>query len=315
MELLKKCLQSLSGWATNVVVGINGQDKESLLFCKNQNYDFESFHFVELEACTPAAARNCLLKYAKDDWVYFIDDDAEVTDMAKSELKKLIRSNSPAEIIGGPNLTPNASNMFQRASGVALSSRFGSFLSAGRYRADGAPRLTDDRDMILCNMVVNRHAISNHRFKEHLVCNEENWLLQEMQENGNKIYYDPKFFVFHERRKSIFSFFKQVLKYGIGRGQNTRGRPKSMRWPHCFPSLCLVLGFISIFSAISSGNIYWLFPFFLYIPTSVCAGLFASGRMKETLSIGVFSMVIFPVIHIAYGLGFIRGFLKREISI
>jgi hypothetical protein len=64
-------------------------------------------------------------------------------------------------IIGGPNLTPQNSTKFERISGVMLSTYLLTWKMSRRYMSTGKDRLTDDSELILCNLAVKKDYSQN----------------------------------------------------------------------------------------------------------------------------------------------------------
>ena len=319
-QYLKRCINSLyeaihhcpiAAISTRVLV--NGIDPSSyqLLLDYLDVFPLNSLRVCKVEtSLTPAVARNRLLQIegvsGAFDWVYFLDDDAYVP---KDHFSKFIQSTQRfpwVAAIGGPNLTPPDSNFFQHATGSTLASRWGTLISFCRYRAYGKMRICDDSSLILCNLFVHSRCFKNEGFQEDLLCSEENWLLQTLASQGEKALYHPDLTVWHERRPCLSQFAAQVFKYGYGRGQTIRRRPKSARIFHLLPSLtiiCLLLPTLHSF----------VFKFgCLYFFSSTICTLILSTAYKKTQEFIKFLFIapfLFPVIHVSYGLGVLSGLL------
>lgn len=261
-------------------------------------------------AKTPAAARNWVFNSQdsnESDWIYFIDDDAYLPSEYFSKFIETVQQYPEVAAVGGPNLTPPESSFFQKTSGKVLSSPLGTWVSFARYRASGKIRICDDSALILCNLFVRSRCLSAKAFHEELVCSEENWLLQTLTLQGQTLLYNPSLYVWHERRSSLPQFAAQIYKYGYGRGQTIRRRPWSARYFHLTPSFYLICMLFSI-----------RYPIFLelgyfYLLTCVVWTVFAligSKTMNRHLTFLLLTPMLFPVIHVSYGLGVISGMVK-----
>jgi hypothetical protein len=62
-------------------------------------------------------------------------------------------------------------------------------------------------------------------FDESLYPNEENALMDELQERGGKLIYDPDVAVHRRPRPTLRAFCKMLLNYGRGRGEQVRLHP------------------------------------------------------------------------------------------
>ena len=270
--------------------------------------------YTEAEvAVTPAQARNQLLEGVTADWIYFIDDDAFVEPSFFVTFSRTILDFPQVSALGGPNLTPPRSSRFQRATGVALASRFATFFSVSRYRKEGVARETNEASLILCNLFARRSALKKPPFPGTFICNEENWLLQTLTAEKRQIIYAPDLWVFHERRESWPELSRQVYKYGYGRGQNLRRRPGTLRLAHVLPSVCVIYLVVLLIALlrIRLTSVDLLLPFSLHFFLCIACGMRATLIASESLEIGFLSMLIFPFIHFFYGLGVLNGLFKK----
>ena len=320
-DLLKQCLASLEAAAFEVQgrlqlkvrIGINGpcSNSDSVLV-RQTSLEYDIAHFEK--PLRPSAARNRVLARAQGEWLFFIDDDAFIGRDFFSIFLKTLEHQPHCSVIGGPNLTPLGSSVFQRASGAALSSRFGASASCVRYKPRTMEtRACGDESLILCNMFVKTEAMCTVRFPEGLICNEENWILQDLKNRGDILIYEPRLSVWHERRKRPLAFAAQIHKYGIGRGQNLRLRPTTLEFRHVIPALSV------LFTAVAIAMMTWLpllgqawlacLVVYLAIWTGATARL--KGSAAENLGVCLLGGLLFPVIHVTYGAGVLRGLARR----
>ncbi|MBI3557789.1 MAG: glycosyltransferase [Deltaproteobacteria bacterium] len=303
---LNRCINSLTRAADHCdeirlsfSLGVNGSDPQT-----SQTLDELKLPFIAVEPTTPAEARNKLFASMTGEWILFIDDDAFVAPDFFECFLMALKSFPKSDAIGGPNLTHVDSSPFQRATGQALASRFATFLSYARYRATGPLRACNESALILCNLFVRRSALGALRFPSHIVCAEENWLLARMSEQGAQLVYAPALWVWHERREGFYALAGQVFKYGRGRGQSLRLGLGAIRVTHVLPSLCLfyTAAFAAAFCLGATDLLPGATPFLVY--AALCAW-FAATRTDSFLT----AILIFPLIHCAYGVGIIVGLL------
>jgi glycosyltransferase involved in cell wall biosynthesis len=310
-SLLRRCLLSLFAAARNaeisvrVLVCASGADPGT----RREAEKLQSlgipvyFEWVE-KPLSAAASRNRLLKYARAEWLFFIDDDAYVDPDFFLRFLNALENFAEADVIGGPNLTPPNSDFFQNVSGTALSSRFAAANSAVRYTIrDAKAFYCGEESLILCDLFVRRHAMADIEFPEHLVCNEENWLLQDLAARKCQMVYAPQIFVWHERRPNLKSFAIQVHRYGIGRGQNLRQRPRTARLFHVLPSACLLVTLAALAAGPTLGWTVWAWL--------ILAGVYSSVLFILAWRLSLAAGMLIPLIHFAYGLGVLRGLVKR----
>ncbi len=310
---LFEAIRAVPDMDCRVVIGINGPDSNTSAMLDKLITDCRDITIKVIPSekrRTPSAVRNTLLEATGGDWIYFIDDD---TVLASDTLLKFIRTlkmKPQSAVLGGPNLTPPYSSLFQRATGVALSSRFGTYFSSVRYVSSGETRNCGEESLILCNMFARRDVIGPNPFLEDLLCCEENWLIRQISKRGFHIVYDPGLIVWHDRRPTLKLLGSQVFKYGYGRGQLIKRGPEQINLIHAIPVACLIYIFItfSIFVTLKSLPNMWFFPFVIYL--ALCLFV-ATKKIRLGLSVPTASLsaFLFPVVHLSYGTGLFFGLL------
>jgi hypothetical protein len=152
-------------------------------------------------------------------------------------------------------------------------------------------------------------------FPPSLVCAEENAVLGELATQLAKMHYDPELFVYHERRDSYVGFTRQMHKYGRGRGQVLRRRFRSCRPVHLTAAIVpLWLLSLPIVSVVVSP--WYLLSAGIYFLGALAAGLAIALKMRTmplrrramTCPLGA---ALTMTLHLAYGTGILRGFLRR----
>lgn len=296
--LLKRCLDSILQnridiTKTEVIVVVNGPGNSETLEVLKKFPRF--FQTIEIPRSYPGEARNYAIRAARFEWLFFLDDDAFLSQETFSRLERSFQDFPDCDVLAGPNLTPAHSSPFQNAAGKALASRFGNHLSSRRFCVEGGKGPCGEEAANLSNLLVRKNILidQNIYFHPKLACNEENLLIQEMQSKGAKVYYDSRFYVFHNRRSNLMDFGKALFKYGLGRSQNTRIRPSSFRWQHGLASFCMLF---SLFA-----------PLHLLLP--LMSAYFILLLLSSFLNREIRLIYIFPLIHFSYGLGFLTGCL------
>jgi GT2 family glycosyltransferase len=170
----------------------------------------------------PSRQRNLAVAQAKAPWILFLDSDSRLVPGTLTALLDASRQ-MKAAVVGGPNLPlkdePFWGRVFQRVIGSWL----GSMASRARYKAVGYRRLSNEKELILCNLLVDRKAfLAVGGFNEALYPNEENELFNRMQAQGQKLAYEPDAIVLRPRRHSVAAFAYQAFRYGRGRAQQMR---------------------------------------------------------------------------------------------
>ncbi len=306
LATLQNCLASIFAAqlpdATEILVVCNGSDPPTEDYLRMLSASEPRLHLMELDRGTPADARNAAMNKVRGEIVYFLDDDVTIAPDLFARALDTFAQRPEVDVVGGPNLTPSASTIFEHSVGSVLASAFGSARVSARYRSTGHLRSTDDRALILCNLAIRNCAIAHRRpvFEGDLVCNEENLLLGILELENRSMLHDPELIVYHSRRGTFAGFAQQIFKYGRGRWQNTLALPRSLSATFLLPSIFLLYLLV--------------LPFLAYpgrlMPLAAYGVLLLSFTTYEAIlarSIRAFPqlLILFPVCHLAYGAGLI----------
>jgi hypothetical protein len=148
-------------------------------------------------------------------------------------------------------------------------------------------------------------------FNTALACNEDDEFNARVRAAGGLVWYDPGVEVMYRPRETLGGLFRQYFRYGRWKVAVTRlGLPAYLRVHHAIPSLAIAGAIVGVVA-----SVIWR-P--MAIPTAgaaiaYCAIAIYTGRKMaaEHDSRTWRTVLVFPVVHAAYGLGFIRGLLDR----
>lgn len=266
-------------------------------------YPLEFLEILVVYGSQPSLQRNAAARVARGDLLYFLDDDSQVL---PGFLHRAVDhfDNPAVAVVGGPSLTPDTDSLLQRSIGRALTSLLGGGGNRNRYRRIGKVRITDDRELILCNLCVRKDLfLSFGGLCEQLYPNEENELMDRLGKAGWSMVYDPDLAIYRSQRRTFRAFFRQMLTYGRGRGEQTL-LSRSIKPITFAPSLFLMY----LCSLPLLINPVYSIPLLCY----ALATIFVSAKEAiKVRSIGMFSqlIIIFPALHLLYGAGVIWGLL------
>lgn len=170
----------------------------------------------------PSRQRNLAVAQAGGDWVLFLDSDSRAEPGLLRGLLEAAASPRCAAA-GGPNLPLADEGPLGLRFDAVLASWAGSMASRARYTPVGERRLSGEKELILCNLLVRREAFAQAGgFREDLYPNEENELFNRLQAAGWELVYEPAARVRRPRRDSVAAFALQSFRYGRGRSQQMR---------------------------------------------------------------------------------------------
>ncbi|NCN26099.1 glycosyltransferase [bacterium] len=272
-----------------------------------QEIQRDDYHLLWLPKGLPlGAARNYALSRSQMDASFsgalFLDDDVRLPEDYFKSLFLRFKDNPEISFIGGPNLDPPDTPLFGRIVSEVFAESWVCGEISDRYRKGLARSSKSFKPFILCNLFMSKHTLEQFRFSNALVAGEENEILARVTSKGKSGFYDPKVYVFHERRSGGFDTFSQIFKYGLGGGlaaleKNHRDH-SSLKWRvtfflFVFTFLALALWQSLAFAAATLGS--------LYASYLLVSSLKIIGRTKKSASALV--ILLIPMIQWTYVCG------------
>jgi len=267
------------------------------------DYPQKLYEILVAEGCNPSSQRNIAAAHASGDILYFLDDDSLVTPQLLNKAVLHYQNNPAVAVVGGPSLTPTENSVFQKAAGAVLASAFGSGGIRNRYRQTGTVRVTDDSELILCNLSFRKDVFLQFGgLDERLYPNEENELMGRFKKAGKLLIHDPSIAILRSQRPSYNAFAKQIFGYGRGRAEQFH-ISREIKLFTLIPAL-FILYVLTIPFFIATP---YVIPLILYIVMTIYFS--AMEGIKKGYEIGLLGMILYPTLHLCYGAGFIAGLL------
>ncbi len=258
---------------------------------------------TQREQVIPAFKRNLGAKRAKGEILAFLDDDSYPDPLWLTNALTIFSTNAQTLALGGPSLTPPENNILQQASGLIYSSFLGSG-GAGDYRNLIKPeRYVDDYPTV--NFFIRKKIFNQlGGFDTKHWPGEDTLLCRKLiKYQANSILYSPLPIVYHHRRPIGLSLLKQISRYGQHRGFFAKIYPEnSLKLGYLIPPI-FTLYILSLF--FFHTKIY-LTPLLAYA-SLVLVNFFL--QIKNNLWANLVSNLFIPLVHLTYGLFFLKGFL------
>ena len=289
---------------------------QAVAAARKLDYPADRMEIIVARGRQPSVQRNTALRAARGEWIYFLDDDALP---ASDNLRRAEKYFTDPKIamLGGPNLCPPAAPFLEQVFATVLASWLAFGPSRARYTPVGSVRNTGEKELILCNTLARRETLlALGGFDEALYPNEENALMDKMQQRGQRLVYDPQFFVHRRPRRTLNSFLKMLRTYGRGRAEQFRLHPTPGSALNFVPPLfCLYLALLALLEVFGGDKISAVLKSVAALPL----GFFLLAVIGQTLvSIGsaglARALAALPLLvasHIFYGLGFWRGLITK----
>jgi glycosyltransferase involved in cell wall biosynthesis len=260
------------------------------------------------EGDNPSEQRNLLAQKACGDWILFLDEDSRPARNLLKIYKNLIENRSIL-IAGGPSLVEKSPSAVGKLSQIFFSSIWGIGPYLSRYNSLGNIRESNERELILCNMLVNKEFfLQEGGFCRDLFPNEENEFIKRVRSESH-VFYVPEAIVERPARDSVGAFSEQLFNYGKGRFKNIYMKRNFGDYifvaPAFFSLYLISLPFLIIYSQ-------WalMIPLLIYFTLSLYSGLL---RVREFRFLVILSPLFFSLGHFSYGLGIWSGFFKYAV--
>jgi cellulose synthase/poly-beta-1,6-N-acetylglucosamine synthase-like glycosyltransferase len=253
---------------------------------------------------------------ARGELIYFLDDDS-LPPPGNLRLAAAHFGDPQVKMLGGPNLCPPDAPELEQVFGLVLSSWLAFGPSRARYAKVGQVRATSEKELILCNLMARRDALLKHGgFNEALYPNEENALMDEIQQEGGKLIYDPDFIVHRRPRRTLGAFCRMLRTYGRGRAEQFRETPTFGSALNFVPPLFLVylvtlagVWAVPLAASVAGLRIWHGLPLMFYgiaVLLQVMALMPSGGVVRS-----VCALPLIVLTHILYGYGFWRGLFTK----
>ncbi len=259
-----------------------------------------TLHYLYQSNTGPGPARNNGATVATGNYLIFLDSDVILpSNYIESVLLSL--SNNPTDCFGGPDMAHPSFSPIQKAISYAMTSP----LTTGGIR--GGKIKMDKFYPRSFNMGVKQSVFKELNGFSPMRFGEDLDLSMRIIEKEFKTSLYPLTEVFHKRRNTFKSFFKQVYNSGIARINLYKKHPRSLKMVHALPSL-YTIGMLTLIIAaplIPQAIIIAIIPSVLIFSHA----LLQSGNVITSLLASLASNIQL----IGYGSGFIKAFILRII--
>jgi glycosyltransferase involved in cell wall biosynthesis len=269
---------------------------------------FSNIRLISNSKIYQSAALNIGIKESKGDFIIRADAHAIYDKNYIKSTINLLQKNEYANV--GPVQVSTGSTLVEKAIAKAMNSKIG--MGNANYRLDKEEVF--EVKSVWLGAWNKQTLIKIQGFNENLPISEDFDLNYRLRQSGNKIAASNSIKAMYLVRKSLRGLFKQFYKYGFWKIKFLIMHPKEfqLRWlaPPIF--VCSLL-----FSIVLSQFIFWpiilpvVYLFALFLITFYF--MIKANSLKDLLSC-IILYLIFPIIHISWGVGFLYGFFYWKIK-
>tara|TARA_B100000029_G_scaffold449816_1_gene473305 strand:+ start:301 stop:1311 length:1011 start_codon:yes stop_codon:yes gene_type:complete len=243
----------------------------------------------------PGDSRNYGMKLAKGNYFIILDSDCILPeDYMKNVMDNL--NNNYVDCFGGVDASHESFSDYQKAVSFSMTS----FLTTGGVRGGKyKKKLFQPRSF---NMGISKEAFDKSKGFGNIHPGEDPDLSIRLNQLGFTTALYSNVLVFHKRRVSIGSFFKQVYKFGLVRPILNHWHPKSFRLIYYFPTFAVMFLIFSIIESIR-GNFILLYLIVAYMILIFVSSTFVNRSLK----IGFLSIITSGIQILGYGIGYLQS--------
>jgi GT2 family glycosyltransferase len=210
--------------------------------------------------------------------------------------------------VGCSNLSPGKQNFVGEVSGVA----FLSFMGGRNFFSQNAvfpeERYTDH----LSFSCYRKEAVQKvGGFDPVFWCGQDYELDIRLRQAGYKILYTPKTRVYHFKRDSVRSLWRQMYRYGIARANMVKKHPDTLKFFHLLGPGFILGGVLIVLLTLFGVLPLWVIPCLVvaYLLMSLVSTLLVTRKPSVVVS----SVLFYLLIHVGYGAGFLRGIVYSKL--
>ena len=297
-ELLNSfCLQKESKDFEIVIIEDGSSNKCDKII---KNYKNLNISYYYKDNSGPGDSRNFGMNKAKGSYFIILDSDIILPENYCSILIDNLSKNF-SDCFGGVDDSHSSFNNFQKAVSFSMTS----LITTGHVRGGSRSKNFQPRSF---NMGISKEAFSKSGGFGKIHPGEDPDLSIRLKKAGFRTVLYENLKVFHKRRVSIKSFFKQVYKFGVARSILNHKFPDTRKITYWFPSIFSFVFFTSIILLLLKieSLIFIIYSFYLLL-------VFILSSIKNNIWVGFLSIITTLIQFFGYGYGFIRSLILINI--
>ena len=309
-KYIKKCLDSFidqtypkNSYEVLVCDGMSDDGTREIIKKYNEKYD--NIKLLDNLGISAPKGMNLGIRNSNSDVIIIFGAHAYAKENFIEENVKLL-NNTEASCTGGPIETINDSDK-GKAISLAMSSPFGVGNALFRYAKEEMYV-----DTVAFGAYEKRILDKIGYFDEEMTRNQDDELNYRLTQNGFKILLSPKIRSWYYSRSSLKKLWRQYFQYGFWKVRVIQKLGKTPSIRHLVPMLFVLANTLGpILGIFIKPILYlWILEIGLYFILDLILSLKLSSRKWSLFK---YILLIFPILHISYGIGFIEGILIKYI--
>lgn len=281
------------------VVDGNSSDSTKII-ALNFSDKFHKLQVLDNPSQTVPFALNHAIK--KTTGKFIVRMDAH-TSYASDYLSKIIQTfqETGADIVGGPMRAAGKTH-FQKAVACCTSTKMG--IGDSSFHNEYAKGYVDSVYLGAWKReIFNDTGLFDERMKR----NQDDEFHYRARSKGKKIYLHPEIRSVYYPRSTAKKLFIQYFQYGLYKPLVLKKIKSEIKLRHLIPP-AFVCYLISLIPLIVLGYEIAMVPLLIYLLLACCFSLLNKLSLRSKL----YCLVIYPILHISYGTGFIIGLTKNK---
>ena len=317
-KYIKKCIESLQNQTMqdiNILVVDGLSNDRTPQIVREIAENDPRVKFLKNPQQIISSARNIGLKSSNAEYVAYLDGHCYVDpDWLETLYNAFCNFKGKGKLagVGSTYSSPRDDSFFGKIIACSLQTFFGGFGTA----------YTSDKEIVPVETVAFALYPRSVLLEEHVTYDETMTQCEDTDFNYQLIkagYYllkHPQALVHQYRRNNPHEFYRQMVNYGEGRARFTRKHPETLHWYHLLPLVTIIYPFIFLslgllfLSGLVGLYIFLLIsvPIIIYILIDLIYAIIISIKISNWK--GLLSIIIFPLEHLGYGIGFIKGLIR-----
>ncbi|MCB0474265.1 MAG: glycosyltransferase [Flavobacteriaceae bacterium] len=256
------------------------------------------YHYKENTG--PGDSRNYGMKRARGNYFIILDSDCILPKQYLKEVAAVLTTNYTGAY-GGPDASDSNFTKQQKAISYAMTA----FLTTGGIRGNKKLKKFQPRSF---NMGLSKEAFKATGGFSKMNYGEDIDLSFRLWQQNIETQYIDKAFVYHKRRTTWKSFYKQVFNFGAARPVLNRMYPGTAKITYWFPTLFLIYAILALILWTIGTGILLVF-FIAYLLALFVDSLFKNRNLQVALQSVLAALIMFT----GYGSGFLRSQFRLKL--